>query len=73
MPVYQSFQGLAATPLILHAQQAVALWPTLEATGMRLGAPGTGDPATRQGGWFQQFWGNVSACVRESMLQWCLG
>ena len=42
------------------AQQAVALWPTLAAAGMTLGSPATSSPATQPGGWFSQFWGNVS-------------
>jgi hypothetical protein len=39
----------------MTVQQALALWPTLVATGRRLGSPATAGNATVAGSWFDQF------------------
>lgn len=39
----------------MPVDQALSLWPQLEATGMRLGAPAVSHGADQEGGWLDQF------------------
>lgn len=39
----------------MTVQQAIQLWPTLVATGRRIGSPATAGNATTAGSWFDQF------------------
>ncbi|MEV0408193.1 glycosyl hydrolase [Actinoallomurus sp. NPDC050550] len=39
----------------MSVEQALALWPRLQATGMRLGAPAVAFGADRPGGWLDRY------------------
>lgn len=45
----------------MTADQAVAYWPQLMATGLRLGSPATASNSTTPGGWFDQFMNKLFA------------
>ena len=45
----------------LSVQEALDLWPKLEATGKRLGSPATADRASAPGSWFDQFMVGVAS------------
>ncbi|WP_433182636.1 glycoside hydrolase family protein [Actinoallomurus sp. CA-150999] len=45
----------------MSVEQALALWPRLQATGMRLGAPAVAFGADRPGGWLDRFISGAAA------------
>jgi RNA polymerase sigma factor (sigma-70 family) len=45
----------------MTVQQALALWPELQATGMRLGSPAVAANAATPGGWLDQFMAGAAA------------
>ena len=57
----QQVMAVLAIKCLMHrvvclAQQALALWPSCVATGLRLGSPATSSFVTDPTGWFAQFW-----------------